>query len=557
VICLWRDNSRWSVVAAVGTRVESSGEKRVNAGFRLGVLGLLAVTVDGEGVELPKSKKTRALLVHLALAGRPVLRERLCELFWDAPDDPRGSLRWSLSKLRPIVNAGGVERLAASADAVGWSGAPEDVDLHAVEQATAAGLDSLPLTDLAALANMFRGDLAEGLDLPEHDGYQRWLAAERERVRGQRANVLRALLDRLEAAPAEALPHAGALIELEPYDESAHVRIVALHRRLGREKEARQAYETGLRAMREIGRSTAALDAAWRGGSAQPAHGDKPPLAQEIRFCRGRDGVRIAYATVGSGPPLVKAANWLNHLERDWESPVFRHVLRHFALEHTLVRYDARGNGLSDWDAEDFSFDAMVSDLEAVVEAAGLASQHFPLVGMCQGCAVSIEYAIRHPDRVSKLVLYSGYARGWWLNGSLEDRADIEAMLTLMRSCWGRDNPAFRQLFSSMLFPDGTTEQFDWFNEAQRVTTTGENAVKPSLAHGLTDIRDRLALVTVPTLVLHLREDAAISYERGRELAAGIPGARFVTLEGRNHFFLEHEPAWGRFREEVSRFLAD
>ncbi len=534
------------------------------------MLGPLTVTTAGEPRALPKSKKTRAMLAYLALAGGPVRRERLCELFWDAPDDPRGSLRWSLSKLRPIVNAGGVERLAATAEAVAWTGAPEEVDLHAIEQALGEGPGRLGGEQLAAMAASFRGELADGLDLPEHDAYQRWLTAERDRVRSLRARLLVALVERLEHAPADALPHANALAEIEPYDEAAHARLITLHRRLAREKDARQAYDAGVRALKEIGRSTAGLDAAWRASAPRRAKGDEPgpegppgppaaktgpPLSQAIRFCRASDGARIAYAVVGRGPPLVKTSNWLNHLEYDWESPVWRHVFRAFAQEHTLIRYDARGNGLSDWDAEDVSFKAMVSDLEAVADAVGV--ERFPLLGISQGCAVSVEYAVRHPERVSRLVLYGGYARGWRVGTSPKYVAENEAMITLMRTGWGRNNPAFRQIFTSFFMPEATPEEMAWFNELQRMTTTPDMAARLMDSFGPIDVRDRLAHVRAPTLVLHVREDARVSFSRGRELAAGIPGARFVPLEGRNHLLLEHEPAWTRFWEEVSRFLAE
>jgi pimeloyl-ACP methyl ester carboxylesterase len=374
--------------------------------------------------------------------------------------------------------------------------------------------------------------------------------------------ILRALVARLDASPAEALPHAGVLAEIEPYDEVARAGLVTLFRRLGREKEARQAYDAGLRALKEIGRSTAALDAAWRGkpsarepDAAPPPSAAPKPLTQDIRFCRAADGVGLAYAVVGEGPPLVKTSNWLNHLEYDWESPVWRHMFRALAGDHRFIRYDSRGNGLSDWDAADLSIEAMVSDLEAVVAAAG--DERFALLGISQGCAVAVEYAVRHPERVEKLVLYGGYARGWRIGGTPTQLAEREAMVTLAETGWGRDTPAFRQVFTSLFIPDATAEQIGWFNELQRITTSPANAARLMRSLGIVDVRERLAMVAAPTLVLHAREDLRVSFERGRELAAGIPGARFVPLEGRNHLILEHEPAWPRFLDEVTRFLAE
>lgn len=281
----------------------------------------------------------------------------------------------------------------------------------------------------------------------------------------------------------------------------------------------------------------------------------KADLRQEIQFCICGDGVRIAYAKVGNGPPLVKAGNWLNHLEYDWDSPVWRHLLTWMASEHQFVRYDARGNGLSDWDADDISFEAFVRDLETVVDAAGL--ERFALFGASQGCAVSIAYAARHPERVSKLVLYGGFARGKRLRDDPTVIAQSDALITLMRTGWGQENPAFRQVFTSLFVPGGTAEQMRWFNDLQRNTTSPENAVKIRLVSDWIDVRELLPQITMPTLVLHCREDAVQPFEEGRMMAAGIPGARFVCLEGRNHVILESDPGWSRFRQEIDSFLAD
>ena len=274
------------------------------------------------------------------------------------------------------------------------------------------------------------------------------------------------------------------------------------------------------------------------------------PLQQEVHFCTASDGVRIAYAVAGRGPPLVKAANWLNHLEYDWQSPIWSELLHELAASHWLVRYDERGNGLSDWDVDDISFEAFVRDLESVVDAAGL--DRFALLGISQGCAVSIVYAIRHPERISHLVLHGGFARG-------RARRDLEharTLLSLVKQGWGQENPAFRQFFTSLFLPEGTPEQMQWFNDLQRITTSPENAVRIMQATGELDISDLLPQVRVPTLVLHCRNDAAVVLDEGRRLAAGIPGAKFVALESRNHLVLESEPAWEKFIGEIKTFLA-
>jgi len=276
-------------------------------------------------------------------------------------------------------------------------------------------------------------------------------------------------------------------------------------------------------------------------------------LRHEIRFCTAADGVRIAYATVGSGPTIVKAANWLNHLEYDWDSPVWRHLLRSLAERYRLIRYDERGNGLSDWEVEELSLEAFVRDLETVVDAA--APDRFALFGISQGCAVSIAYSVRHPERVSHLILLGGYALGASERGSKEDAEAADAMATLMRFGWGKDNPAFRQLFTSRMIPGASREQMDWFNELQRMTTSPEIAYRLRLAFNHIDVVDLLPKVRVPTLVLHAKGDALVPFEQGRLLARGIPGARFCPLESDNHLLLEEEPAFGRFLEELATFL--
>ena len=279
-----------------------------------------------------------------------------------------------------------------------------------------------------------------------------------------------------------------------------------------------------------------------------------PGLRHDIHFCTASDGARIAYAQVGQGRALVKAANWLNHLEYDWQSPVWSHLLHELAAEHRLVRYDTRGNGLSDWDVNDISFDAFVRDLESVIDAARL--DRFALLGISQGCAISIAYTVRNPERVSHLVLYGGFARGRRQRGSLEGIAESEALITLMRQGWGQENPAFRQIFTSLFIPGATLEQIQWFNDLMRVSTSPANAVRLRRAVDDIDISDLLPRVGVPTLVMHCRDDAVQPFDEGRRLAAGIPGARFVALDGRNHLILESDPAWNRFVAEIKGFVA-
>ncbi len=274
---------------------------------------------------------------------------------------------------------------------------------------------------------------------------------------------------------------------------------------------------------------------------------------QDVIYCTAPDGVMIAYASVGIGNVLVKAPNWMNHLEYDWRSPVWRHLMEELARNHRLIRFDQRGNGLSDRSVERISFEAFVEDLEAVVDHAGL--DRFDLLGISQGCAISAAYAAKHPERVRRIVMYGGYGRGRRRRGSPSEAAEADALITLIRNGWGQDNPAFRQLFTSTFMPDASPDQMNWFNELQRVSVDPETAARIRDANEHIDVTDILQQVTAETLVLHCREDSVAPFEEGRRIAAMIPNARFVPLEGRNHLMLEGQDAWDVFLREVNAFL--
>jgi pimeloyl-ACP methyl ester carboxylesterase/DNA-binding CsgD family transcriptional regulator len=275
---------------------------------------------------------------------------------------------------------------------------------------------------------------------------------------------------------------------------------------------------------------------------------------QSIGFLRSPDGARIAYASSGSGPVVVKTANWLSHLEYDWQSPVWRHWLDFLSTGQRLVRYDERGNGLSDHDLADLSFERWVEDLEALIEHLGL--ERFGLLGLSQGGAVALEYAARHPEKVERLVLYGAYARGWARRGDELELRRSRALLELVEAGWGVDNPAYRQVFTTLFAPDADEAQAYWFNELQRIATEPAIAARLIETAGEIDVRSSLARVRAPTLVLHASGDARVPREEGRLIAAAIPGARFVLLEGRNHVLLETDPAWTRFKEEYAAFMA-
>ena len=279
------------------------------------------------------------------------------------------------------------------------------------------------------------------------------------------------------------------------------------------------------------------------------------PDTQEIQFTTSDDGVAIAYASVGSGPPLVKAPNWMNHLQYDWKSPVWRHLMQELSRSRTLVRFDQRGTGLSDREVDEISHDAFVHDLETVVDAVGL--ERFPLLGISQGCAISVSYAYQNPGRVSGLILYGGYVQGYMNRGTTESKDLAEANLAIIRHGWGRDDPSFRQFFTNSFMPEATPDQMKWFNDLQRVSTEGEMAMRIAKANSHVDVTDILPGVDVPTLVLHVREDGEVPFEQGRLMASLLPNARFVPLEGRNHLMLEDEPAWTRFVDEVQGFLRE
>ncbi|MFN0139526.1 MAG: alpha/beta fold hydrolase [Pyrinomonadaceae bacterium] len=277
-------------------------------------------------------------------------------------------------------------------------------------------------------------------------------------------------------------------------------------------------------------------------------------MEQEIKFCTTTDSVRIAYSSVGNGPPFVKAANWMNHLEYDWQSPVWSHLLHEFASDHQLIRYDERGTGLSDRDVEDLSLDAFVDDLSAVIDAVGV--ERFPLFGISQGGPVAVAYANRHPEKVSHLILLGSFVTGWKkAKLSPDDLEKRQAQVTLIKQGWNSKNPAIRQLWTTLCIPEANPEEARSFNDLQQASVSPDNAARIFEAIGDLDVNELLPKLNVPTLVLHSRGDALVPFEEGRRLASLIPNSRFVTLESNNHLLLQHEAAWPVFVTEVRKFL--
>lgn len=509
--------------------------KAYSAKMIVRMLGELAVTSKDGLVVLPPSKKTRALFAYLLLADRPHRRERLCDMFWELPDDPRGSLRWSLSKLRGLLTESQTIRIVADRERVAVQVTdPSAIDYVDLKRKLGEPAP-LRLVELQQMAKALAQPLLDGLDLPQLHSYQAWLAAEREEAERLRSDVFRRIVGHPDIETRDALKWSRLWRDADPHSAAAAASL-----------------------------ANVASAGAGPPGAAGLALNLAPPLRgmpdqkdisqrQTIGFCRASDGVRIAYATLGSGPPLVKAANWLNHLELDWDGPIWGRTFERLSTGRTLVRYDERGNGLSDWDVEEINFPAFVRDLEAVVETLRL--KRFPLLGMSQGCALSIHYAAHHPEQVSALVLIGGYPAGWRIAASPEEQERRKAVMTLTRLGWGTSNPAYRHIFSQTFMPDGTAEELAWFDEFQRQTVSAENAVRFQDAFGDIDVRHLLDKVRCPTLVLHARNDQRIGFESGRQLAASIPGARFVPLESNSHIILGHEPAWPVCMDEIARFL--
>ena len=357
-----------------------------------------------------------------------------------------------------------------------------------------------------------------GATLLPADLYAEWAADSRERLAELREALLRQARRWRD------------ILDEDPLDEEAHVGLMRDLARAGDTRAALRQYERLDRTLRrELGvapgpEASALREHLIRGledaGAISAA--DLGRLEQEIRFCRTPDGITLAYASSGAGPPLVKAANWLTHVDHDWHSPVWRHWLTELSRRHRLIRYDVRGGGLSDWDIPPPTFEDFVSDLETVVDQAGL--DRFPLLGISQGAAVAVTYAVRHPERVSRLVLYGGYAQGTAVRARTEEqRRKHQLEIDLMRLGWGRDEPTFRQFFTTQFMPGGSKELWDAFNDLQRRTSSPENAARVLEVNGQVDILDVAPRVRAPALVLHARDDRRPPPGAGAPAGVGHP----------------------------------
>ena len=521
-------------------------------------LGPLQISLDGEALPMPASRKTRALLGYLVLSEAPQRRDRLCELFWDVPDDPRGALRWSLSKLRPLMNTGGRTRLLADRERVQVDLSTISVDFHEVR--TRANGEEEKTDILENAWERANNLLMEDCELPNQSGFGAWLEHKRSETSRLRIRLARHLTMSAHTNPENRELWAERWLMDAPFDAVAAQYAVAAKRLLGRQHEAKSLAEEMDKAFTEAGldRPDWLTDPIATGNSFAPmAHEpDTEELPQQVvRFVQADDNISLAWATVGKpeNPPLVKAANWMSHLELDWEAPIWSPLFRELAKSYHFIRYDERGCGLSDWAAPEISFESFVKDLELVANAAEL--ERFPLLGISQGAAVSIEFAARHPDRVSHLILFGGYAAGWRHTASPEEVREREAVMVLTETGWGRANPSYRHLFSQTFMPSATADELAWFDEFQARTTSPENAVRFLEAFSTIDVRERLKDIRCPTMVIHSRNDLRIPMSSGRSLAAQIPNAEFVGLESENHLLIGREPASAEFLKAVRRFL--
>ena len=437
-------------MSPIGTETEASLEIRV--------MGELAVFCNGEQLSLPRSRKTRALLAYLAVTNQPQSRERICEMFWDVPDDPRGSLRWSLSKVRQILNCAGTNPVVTNRNTISLRAQSIEVDLRSVKAISHRELASLAVADLENLVTMFRGGFLDDLSLPRCPKFEAWRVSWISELNLLKTRLLRALIDRFDGNASRALHYAHALRAMHPEDADLSTLLQNIAERAHKQEMTSQPLSV--------------LQSGNGSGAERPetTSGSNVSSSPDIRYCTANDGVRIAYSVVGEGPPIVRAAAWMSHLQFDRESPIWRQWTDGLSAQNQFVRYDERGHGLSDREAENLSLDVLVADLEHVVDAARL--ERFALLGISHGCAVSIAYAARHPERVSHLVLCGGYSRGWQIRGEPDEVALHSAMKTLIGRGWGSDNPAFRHLFAALLVPGATQRQLDTLIDHQRRTAS-------------------------------------------------------------------------------------
>ncbi|WP_136708948.1 alpha/beta hydrolase [Agromyces sp. H66] len=522
------------------------------------VLGRFEVAVDGVTLDPAGFARRDAahLLKLLALTPSHRLhREQVIDALW--PEATPESVANRLHKAAHFVR-----RATGRHDAIVLEGDTvalfpyADLRVDALEFEEAAGRATSVRHPAMAEAAVEAALAGYAGDLLPFDLYEDWTGIHRRRLQLLRRDLLRRA-GRFEQ-----------LVAIDPTDEDAHVAIMrarldagdrtgALHQYdlLARTLEAEFGFGPGVEARELRERALDRRSAAARARESPPV--DAEPLTQQVRFCTAVDGVRLAYATSGAGPPLVKASNWLTHLDHDWTSPVWRHMWQALSRTHTLVRYDERGCGLSDWDVdvESYALDAWVRDLETVVDDLGL--ERFPLLGISQGGPIAITYAARHPERVSHLIVFGTCARSTWARATDDERRELAALGELMKVSWGSEQSGFRQVYDARFLPDGPLDTWRAFDELQRRSTSPRNAFRLWRAFGSLDCTAEARRIDVPTLILHTTGDRVWSFSEAEELHAMVAGSRLVGLPGRNHILQADEPAFAMFTEEVERFLAE
>jgi predicted ATPase/DNA-binding SARP family transcriptional activator/pimeloyl-ACP methyl ester carboxylesterase len=574
------------------------------------LLGPPRIELDETPIDINR-RKALALLIYLAVNEKPYSRDALATLFY--PDHTQQRARAYLRRDLAVLNTslGGDwlladrERVELKQDAQLWSDVTEFhnlLNMVRTHDHTSEANCTDYLNRLSEAAALYTDDFLAGFTLRDSPEFDDWQFFQAEGLRQELNSVLEQLVRGLsqQGSYEAAIPHGRRWLALDPLHEPVHRVLMRLYAESGQQSAALRQYEECVRLLaEEFGvapdEETTTLYEAIKAKrliapllkkaeeqrhepedrletksiiSVSPptsSHQVTPsatplvarpfaPVDQQIRLTTSADGTRIAYAVVGNGPPLVKVANPLTHLQYDWESPVWRHWIEELSRNHMLVRYDERGCGLSDRRVTNFSVDAWVNDLEAVVDDLRLA--RFPIIGMSQGASIAVAYAVRHPEKVSQLILYGGYARGRF-NRDLtpEQHLETETLLNLIRVGWGQDDPAFRQIFAATFMPEGVPHQHEWFNDLARITADPETAATMERAFYHIDVTNLAPQVAVPTLVLHPLQDAMCPFAEGRLLADLIPKARFVPLDSKNHVLQEDEPAWQQFLSEVRRFL--
>jgi pimeloyl-ACP methyl ester carboxylesterase/DNA-binding SARP family transcriptional activator len=517
------------------------------------LMGAFSVEVDGRIVDQDHFQRRNAAAVVKMLALAPshrMHREQVMDALWPAlpVHEAANQLHKAAHYARRATDA--IDCVTLRNEMVTLFGTRTViVDACDFESAASAALAGGDARLVDAALDAWTGDL-----LPD-DLYAAWAWQPRQRVE---------LLHR------ELLRRAGRwaeLVTVDPTDEQAHLGVARGLLAAGDRAGALRQLDLLERALRDefgIGPSPEAHELRARVlDNPVAAPGQTPPAAprhaglvrQMVRFCRASDGVRLAYATSGAGPPLVKAANWMTHLDYDWASPVWTHWWRALSEGRQLVRYDERGCGMSDWAvaASSFTLDAWVRDLEAIVDTLGL--ERFPLLGVSQGGPIALTYAARHPERVSHLVIYGTCTRSTWARATPTERRSVAALAELIRVSWGSDQPGFRQVYDARFLPDGPLEMWRAFDELQRRSTSAENAYHLWYAFGHLDASEAAHSIDLPTLILHSRGDQAFSFAEAEDLHTLMPGSRLVPLDSSNHILQADEPAFATFIKEVRTFL--